>query len=152
MSLVPVRVQVGLRPAGEQPARNYSSLQDLLSFRPADASAAALPPALFFSPVYSASIRYFPLARAFIALRTPRSEGNLRSCGGKMDGGLSRAQRCYECRRNQSLREVRASNPGSVSPDSNYRSRARRTGVLLAGNCRVECRAKSTVPSARKMR
>lgn len=59
-----VRVQVGLRPA------NRSKLRFSSRFSRVTPSPFALfpPPFPFFSFVYSASIRYFPLARAFIAL------------------------------------------------------------------------------------
>lgn len=56
---------------------------------------------LSFSSVYSASIRYFPLARAFIALvlgiwrKSPPTR--------RENGRRTLAQRCYECRRNQSF-------------------------------------------------
>lgn len=55
----------------------------------------------FFSSVYSASIRYFPLARAFIALvlGIRRKSPSTR----RENGRRTLAQRCYECRRNQSF-------------------------------------------------
>lgn len=49
---------------GQRGPRNYVSLQDPLP----SASSSASRPLLFYSTVYSTPIRYFPLARAFIAL------------------------------------------------------------------------------------
>jgi hypothetical protein len=49
---------------GQRAAQNYVSLQD----PPLSVSPSASSLILFFSSVYSTPIRYFPLARAFIAL------------------------------------------------------------------------------------
>lgn len=131
MSL-PVRVQVGLRPASRSELRFSSrpSVPPLL-----------LAAALFLSSVYSASIRYFPLARAFIALVLRRSEGNLRPRG---EGKWTKDSRTMLLRVPEESKSAKASasNPGPLplfsASDPNYRSP--RMDVLVMGDCRSKTR------------
>jgi len=72
---------------------------------------------LLFSRLFSLDQVLSARSLALLLRSYSGSEGNLRPRGGKMDEGL--AQRCYECRRNQSLQRPRPRAPSlSVSPSS----------------------------------
>lgn len=147
---VAVRVQVGLRPA------RASSTELRFSSRPFAPRLPRVPlffAALFFSSVYSASIRYFPLARAFIALvlRIRRKSPPMR----RENGRRTLAATLLRVPEESKPPKARVSNPSSPLPsphhplsfflsfsDPNYRSP--RMDVLVMGNCREECCTRGT--------